>query len=107
MCNCYKERIIQQKLVPTNMLLNNLKYFINTILFYLSTENIIPLASAFERVLPTYNTIDEFIKSFEDFIGTLFEKCFLVSDSLRNSLHRICMVCQHFVDFITVSLKIQ
>ena len=51
MCNCYKERIIQQKLVPTNMLLNNLKYFINTILFYLSTENIIPLASAFESVM--------------------------------------------------------
>ena len=86
------------------MLLSNMKYFINTILFYLATENIIPQTTQFERVLPTHTTIDDFLKTFEDFVGTLFEKCFFMSDELKNVLQSICRICQRVVDYVIANL---
>ena len=95
---------MQSKLMETNVLLSNQKYFINTILFYLATENIVPQATAFEKALPKYTTIDDFLKSFEDFVGTLFEKCFLMSDELKNVLQTICRICQRVVDYVNENL---
>lgn len=103
--NQFKHRAIQSQLLQTNLLLDNLKFFINSILFYLSTETIIPLTTAFESNLPSYTTIDDFIKAFEDFIGSLFEKCFLMSDDLKNALRSICLVAQRFVDYVNSSLQ--
>lgn len=103
--NQFKHRAIQSRLLQTNLLLDNLKFFINSILFYLSTETIIPLTTTFESNLPSYTTIDDFIKAFEDFIGSLFEKCFLMSDDLKNALRAICLVAQRFVDYVNSSLQ--
>lgn len=95
---------MQSILLDARILHNNFKYFFNTILFFLSTDVIIPAASKFEAELPSYNTIDAFVQNFEDFVGGIYEKCFLVSDSLQRALRNVCNVSIDFVDLVTSKL---
>ena len=102
--NQLKEKSVQSILLDARILHNNFKYFFNTILFFLSTDVIIPAATKFESELPNYSTIDAFVENFEDFVGGIFEKCFLVSDSLQRALRTVCNVSIDFVDLVNAHL---
>lgn len=40
------------------------------------------------------------MKGFEDFVGDVYEKCFLVSEGLLRGLRSICSVCLDFTEFV-------
>ena len=44
---------------------------------------IAPAVSSFEKKLPVYETVDDFVREFEEFIGSIYEKCFLAGESLQ------------------------
>lgn len=54
--------------------------------------------------LPVYSTVDDFVKGFEDFVGDVYEKCFLVSEGLLRGLRSICSVCLVFTEFVDKQL---
>ena len=103
--NQYKQRQIQGYLWSARNLYNNMKYFVTTILRYLSTDVIAPLVTRFEEELPQYATIDAFAAGFERFLQQVYEQCFLISDRLRVSLVDTMGVCLSFVRFIKEELK--
>lgn len=103
--NQYKQRHIQGYLWSARNLYNNMKYFVTTILRYLSTDVIAPLVTRFEEELPQYATIDTFAAGFERFLQQVYEQCFLISDRLRVSLVDTMGVCLSFVRFIKEELK--
>lgn len=103
--NQYKQRHIQGYLWSARNLYNNMKYFVTTILRYLSTDVIAPLVTRFEEELPQYATIDAFAAGFERFLQQVYEQCFLISDRLRVSLVDTMGVCLSFVRFIKEELK--
>ena len=103
--NQYKQRQIQGYLWSARNLYNNMKYFVTTILHYLSTDVIAPLVTRFEEELPQYATIDAFAAGFERFLQQVYEQCFLISDRLRVSLVDTMGVCLSFVRFIKEELK--
>lgn len=103
--NQYKQRQIQGYLWSARNLYNNMKYFVTTILRYLSTDVIAPLVTRFEEELPQYATIDAFAAGFERFLQQVYEQCFLVSDRLRVSLVDTMGMCLSFVRFIKEELK--
>lgn len=103
--NQYKQRQIQGYLWSARNLYNNMKYFVTTILRYLSTDVIAPLVTRFEEELPQYATIDAFAAGFERFLQQVYEQCFLISDRLRVSLVGTMGVCLSFVRFIKEELK--
>ena len=84
---------------------NNMKYFVTTLLRYLSTDVITPLAARFEAELPGYATIDAFTEGFEHFLQQVYEQCFLISESLRVALVDTMHVCLAFVQFVRSELK--
>lgn len=103
--NQYKQRHIQGYLWSARNLYNNMKYFVTTILRYLSTDVIAPLVTRFEEELPQYATIDAFAAGFERFLQQVYEQCFLISDRLRVSLVDTMGMCLSFVRFIKEELK--
>lgn len=103
--NQYKQRQIQGYLWSARNLYNNMKYFVTTILRYLSTDVIAPLVTRFEEELPQYATIDAFAAGFERFLQQVYEQCFLISDRLRVSLVDTMGMCLSFVRFIKEELK--
>ena len=103
--NQYKQRQIQGYVWSARNLYNNMKYFVTTILRYLSTDVIAPLVTRFEEELPQYATIDAFAAGFERFLQQVYEQCFLISDRLRVSLVDTMGVCLSFVRFIKEELK--
>ena len=103
--NQYKQRQIQGYLWSARNLYNNMKYFVTTIMRYLSTDVIAPLVTRFEEELPQYATIDAFAAGFERFLQQVYEQCFLISDRLRVSLVDTMGVCLSFVRFIKEELK--
>ena len=54
---------------------------------------IAPAVSSFEKKLPVYETVDDFVREFEEFIGSIYEKCFLAGESLQRGLNECCAVC--------------
>lgn len=54
---------------------------------------IAPAVSSFEKKLPVYETVDDFVREFEEFIGGIYEKCFLAGESLQRGLNECCAVC--------------
>ena len=54
---------------------------------------IAPAVSSFEKKLPAYETVDDFVREFEEFIGGIYEKCFLAGESLQRGLNECCAVC--------------
>lgn len=84
---------------------NNMKYFVTTLLRYLSTDVITPLAARFEAELPGYATIDAFAEGFEHFLQQVYEQCFLISESLRVALVDTMHVCLAFAQFVRSELK--
>lgn len=103
--NQYKQREMQRHLWKACNLHNNMKYFVTTLLRYLSTDVIIPLTSRFEAELPDYATIDAFAEGFEHFLQQVYEQCFLISESLRVALVDMMNVCLAFAQFVRSELK--
>ena len=49
--------------------------------------------------------MDDFVREFEEFIGSIYEKCFLAGESLQRGLRDCCGVCLEFAGNVVEKLE--